>query len=493
MSINVIGDFVAQNPYFIKYYPGLKSFTSYDKGILIIDMLEKWFKIDRFKNGFYKFLEPCDHPLYRKGDSWVEELGCVRISFNRAFDQIGIRYKSKSAFLKETDTFKGKLYASYYDRISKKTFYIRNHEIADELLKALQNNKAKPVGQGGHSKKIDQNISEKNYPQCSLPNDTKVRYQRGTIGGNIYNTKHKTNFKSISLEKEQDLEKNSSKLSVLNKGLALRMIEIWKDEIGDTYLKFFSTTVLETLYGCLEERFDGSLFKWQEYCQTINSSKFFMGESYAKTFKKPYLLWAIKPETIENILSGMYSLGDRETKLDHELELTRAEMNRLSVEKSHLEEEQKSLKSNIESHRHKEAKMHIENLTAQEIEGIRLEFKEEMQHKGDPFALATEENEVAKSLFEMRFSIYLNQLMQTKIYHCLIEEDPNYVEQKHIFEQRIIDIESKMETTRISLETLNEKRPSLSRKSGFDLEMSREKLLLDRRTRDSLPEFRMSY
>ena len=90
---------------------------------LIRGQLEYWFS--KKPQGFYKFLEPCNHPLYRAGDSWTEELGFSRRVFNAAFDLIGVRYKSKTAFLNAQDKFQGKLYASYHDRKTNKTHFVQ--------------------------------------------------------------------------------------------------------------------------------------------------------------------------------------------------------------------------------------------------------------------------------------------------------------------------------------------------------------------------------
>jgi len=44
---------------------------------------------------FYKFKEPCDHHLYRPGDSWTEELGFSRREFDNALSEIGVKHTAK--------------------------------------------------------------------------------------------------------------------------------------------------------------------------------------------------------------------------------------------------------------------------------------------------------------------------------------------------------------------------------------------------------------
>src|SRR5574343_635224 len=104
-------------------------------GCLVMQQLDYWF--EGHPEGFYKFLEPSDHPAYKDGDSWTEELGMSRHEFRTAFDKIGIRYKSKSEFDKAVDKFQGKFYCSYVDRRSNLTFYFRNHELMDAALDKL--------------------------------------------------------------------------------------------------------------------------------------------------------------------------------------------------------------------------------------------------------------------------------------------------------------------------------------------------------------------
>jgi hypothetical protein len=123
-------------PYFIKYNPTLVAEFGSQTAVLLFDRLEYWFS--KKQNEFYKFIEPCDHPLCKKGDTWTEELGLSKRIFRTAFDKIGIRYISKTAFEKEADPFKGKLFAYYRDRQTKKTIFVRNNLLLKKLYKRLK-------------------------------------------------------------------------------------------------------------------------------------------------------------------------------------------------------------------------------------------------------------------------------------------------------------------------------------------------------------------
>jgi hypothetical protein len=103
---------------------------------ILMQQLDFWF--DRHPDGFYKFMDASpDHPAYREGDSWAEELAISVDEFRTAFDRLGIRYTSKSKYDAAADKFVGHYYCSYYDRRRQLTFYFRNDELVNTVLDAL--------------------------------------------------------------------------------------------------------------------------------------------------------------------------------------------------------------------------------------------------------------------------------------------------------------------------------------------------------------------
>jgi len=124
----------------IPYVKELHTIAGGVLGCLVMQQLDYWF--EGYPEGFYKFLEPSDHPAYKNGDSWTEELGMSRHEFRTAFDKIGIRYKSKSDFDQAVDKFQGLFYCSYVDRRSNLTYYFRNHDLVDAALDELLSNPA---------------------------------------------------------------------------------------------------------------------------------------------------------------------------------------------------------------------------------------------------------------------------------------------------------------------------------------------------------------
>ena len=119
----------------IPYVKELHSIAGGVLGCLVMQQLDYWF--ENHPEGFYKFLLPSEHPAYKDGDSWTEELGMSVDEFRTAFDKIGHRYKSKSEFDKAENKFQGKFYCSYVDRRSNLTYYFRNHDLVDAALDEL--------------------------------------------------------------------------------------------------------------------------------------------------------------------------------------------------------------------------------------------------------------------------------------------------------------------------------------------------------------------
>lgn len=119
-------------PHQVSMYPYINRFGCY-KTNLLFAQLQYWF--EKYPQGFCKFFEPCNHPLYRKGESWSEELGFSRITLKKAFSQIGEAYKSKTAFMNEDDPFHGKHFAYYQDRALMKTVFIRNPKPPQDFVK----------------------------------------------------------------------------------------------------------------------------------------------------------------------------------------------------------------------------------------------------------------------------------------------------------------------------------------------------------------------
>lgn len=135
----------------IPYYKGLRPLAGSVTGAILMQQLEYWF--DRMGDGFYKFMDSCSHGAYKPGDSWTEELGFSLAEFRSAFDQIGVRYKSKKEYsqaiaagrLFKREKEKEALYCSYFDKIKGLTRYFRNNRKVDAEIEILCTTSVLPV------------------------------------------------------------------------------------------------------------------------------------------------------------------------------------------------------------------------------------------------------------------------------------------------------------------------------------------------------------
>lgn len=260
-----------------------------------------WFS--KYPAGFYKFIEPCKHPLYKLGDSWTEEIGYSRPVFNKAFDAIGVRYKSKTEFMQASDKFQGKLYASYHDRKTNKTFFVCNSETTCSVnLSEIQ------------TKKLDdKSVKKEQKPRVNLTsnpcsrNETKCHSYGGTIGGKNIN-----GFTKITSSSLKMAEAKNTSIDTETKKIAEEMKKIWIEEIGELEVTLFTQKMINCLNKSFHEVFKGSFDSWRLYCRKIASSKFLMGEGRGNF--KAWLTWAIKPESYERINAGEFTLGDRQRK-----------------------------------------------------------------------------------------------------------------------------------------------------------------------------------
>jgi len=126
----------------IPYIPELKAYCKTTNACLLMVQLE--FRFAAKPDGFYKFLSPCDHSLYKKGDSWTEELAFSTTEIRNAFENIGERYSSYKKISeiigKGADPFNEKYYLSYRDIRNGLTFYLRNHELTNQLVMQVTTN-----------------------------------------------------------------------------------------------------------------------------------------------------------------------------------------------------------------------------------------------------------------------------------------------------------------------------------------------------------------
>jgi hypothetical protein len=273
--------------YFVKFDRRVNQVIGCQRATLIFNTLEYWFS--KKQEGFYKFIEPCSHPLYKKGDSWTEELNCDRKSFSASFKKIGVRYKSRTAFEEAEDKFQGKMFASIYDRNSNRMFFIRNDEEVTNFFAGIY------TPQKHDEPQIENKENSQSNPKTDL---LKNLLRNGKVSRSYKDAKSSS----------RDLSKDKSHAEEIVK----KMIEIWTAvvEEGREQVKLGRTTI-PFLKKAFADKFDSCLEKWKKFCHDIASSRFLMGE---KTSFKAKLDWALMFKNIEKILDGQYGVGDRTPK-----------------------------------------------------------------------------------------------------------------------------------------------------------------------------------
>lgn len=207
----------------IPYRKELREYTGSVTGSLLMMQLDYWFA--RHPDGFYKFLDPTpNHPDYKDGDSWTEELGFSKAEFRTAFDAIGIRHSSKSAYTQAQSKFTGKdgekFYCSYHDKKNGLTWYFRNHPKVEQLITELC--KAKPVKHRVKPSSVDkQNEStgnQQNQSPVDKESESTVDVVSESIEVNNVDLHRSTNLTYIDQESESTfyIQKNTSENTAEN-------------------------------------------------------------------------------------------------------------------------------------------------------------------------------------------------------------------------------------------------------------------------------------
>ena len=107
---------IANDKNIIPYRKELNLITGGALESIFLAQLLYWYEVNDC-NEFFKFREPCEHPLYKEGDSWVEELGFSIKIINRIIK-----------------SFKEKGFLTTRTTVDRVTYYKLNIELIDELL-----------------------------------------------------------------------------------------------------------------------------------------------------------------------------------------------------------------------------------------------------------------------------------------------------------------------------------------------------------------------
>ncbi len=87
--MNEVLSIIADDQNLIVYRKELNKLTGSVLSTILLQQLLFWSKKNKNKP-FYKFIEPCNHSLYKEGDSWCEELGFTKYEFSSAYKKLNV-------------------------------------------------------------------------------------------------------------------------------------------------------------------------------------------------------------------------------------------------------------------------------------------------------------------------------------------------------------------------------------------------------------------
>lgn len=254
-------------------------------------------------NGFYKFKQPCkNNPLYKKGDSWGEDLGMNRWELDPIFKRLVNHHASKSQYRKSSNKFDGKMFCSYKDCKDNRTYYFMNKEVIDQFLASLNLPPPLPVSIAkSEPKEVDEvcgNVEIMSLnPSRNVDNPPSPAHTHPDLLYFQTNTSLSESVPGDTREMQKEQEKLSSK----------KMVELWNSHTQDKVIWYPSTAF--KLYKVLSDFFGGCLEAFRKYCAAISNTNFLMGKSPNSKFKA-FFYWAIKPEVIKSIFQGAYGVQD---------------------------------------------------------------------------------------------------------------------------------------------------------------------------------------
>lgn len=326
----------------VKVYKSLGSHSA----TLLFAALEYRFNIK--PDGFYKFTSPCKSFFYQIGDSLEEEISLKKKAIWKASKLICTHYKSKTIYLSALEklgnenVFQGKPYVSYVDKVTHRTFYMRNEDIVNQIKsgayvvdKSVDNyvnnhvdNNTEGNSPGVSQKKLTRSFQE-NPPmdfQRKLTND-EINVNIQDVNTVIHRLKNTLQRKPLSIslsddpqnyapvieqpkeENKKEVDKENTKQPSVSLSVIDQMINSWRRIVNLD----LDTSPIKATYDNLErsylEAFSSDLTKWEEYCILCASSKYLMGET-PQQFKLN-LAWASKLDAIQKITNGHFTTGDR--------------------------------------------------------------------------------------------------------------------------------------------------------------------------------------
>jgi hypothetical protein len=132
MKIDILR-LIAEDRSLIIYRPTLRPICGGITGVLLFHQILYWWQKNERKP-FYKFRNVCNHPGYKKGDSWCEELGFSERELDHAIDLICEKIKRKDlpAALEKSNKM-----VLFWTDINRQTWFIVNENAAEKAISSL--------------------------------------------------------------------------------------------------------------------------------------------------------------------------------------------------------------------------------------------------------------------------------------------------------------------------------------------------------------------
>jgi len=231
--------------------------------------------------------------------------------------------------LGEIGAFQGKPYLSYHDRQTGQTFYLREYRAINSIingtykfdlyvtkLNLLEVKETEPTVSSETEPTVS-SVSELIDPVKHAENLRETPPSEKTIHRiplSLSFSLSNDNHSESEQPKEEEIKNKfiNTKQPSVSLSIIDELVERWKSITECDLSSPLRTQTVKNLTYAYEDIFSSSLKNWEDYCNLIASSKYLMGET--KQEFKLNLGWASKPDSIEKIMTGYFTTGDRKAK-----------------------------------------------------------------------------------------------------------------------------------------------------------------------------------
>jgi hypothetical protein len=243
--------------------------------------------------------------VYNSVDKWQKQISYYSYStIKRAL----ISLESRGLIISQ------KINAKRYNHTK---WYALNETSLDIFLKSISQQDHKMSGKRTNRKgqnepiekvKMSQSITENNYTKNSSSSSSKKVVNTPQISP----TEEEKNIFETMQTNPEDTNVTTPTTDVEN--IATQMVTAWNEVFRysiSPIKAYVSRTNASYLSYLLQKTFDNNIESWIGYAETVNSSKWLMGEKQSKNDFKAHFSWLITHSTVQKILSAEYGVGDR--------------------------------------------------------------------------------------------------------------------------------------------------------------------------------------